>query len=311
MKVSLPATHSLRVGALVLVLASTASPGTASAGGRPVVIITSSNIDAYRQAESGARERLRGHKMKTYPLNGDPESIPDVVEQASLLSPQAVIAIGSLAAAALKAHPVDAPVVFCLVIDHNAALKSVPHSWAISMHPPAEESYARISRVVPEHRIGIPYDPDHSGWLVREFLPFFNGTSMTLVPFTVRSARELGPALLETRDQIDALWIVPDPGFLDAMSVKYLLKYAATEGLPLIGYSDGFTRSGAVLSLAGDHRDMGRQAADVVERLKTGESPARVQPPRHVRMLINLRVAARLGITIDPGVAELAERVYP
>jgi putative ABC transport system substrate-binding protein len=296
---------------MVLAATSAASPWSVHAGERPVVIITSSDIDAYRQAESGARERLRGPKVKAYALNGDPESIPDAVERASLLSPQAVIAIGSLAAAALKAHPVEAPVVFCLVIDHNAALKSVPHSWAISMHPPAEEAYARISRIVPEHRIGIPYDPDHSGWLVREFLRFFKGTSMTLVPFIVRSAGELGPALIDRRDEIDALWIVPDPGFLDAMSVKYLLKYAATEGLPLIGYSDGFTRSGAVLSLAGDHRDMGRQAAEVVERLKTGDSPSRVQPPRRVRTLINLRVAARLGIAIDPGVAELAERVYP
>jgi putative ABC transport system substrate-binding protein len=286
-------------------------PWSAHAGERPVVIITSSGIDAYQQAELGARERLRGHKVRTYALNGDPDLIPHVTNQVSLLSPQVVIAVGRLAAAALKAHPVEAPVVFCLVINHHAALKSVPDSWAISMHVPAEEARDRIRRIIPEHRIGIPYDPDRSGWLIRDLVSSFTGTSMTLVPFIVRTSRDLGPALLAVRDQIDALWIVPDTSFLDAVSIKYLLRYSATQGLPLIGYSDGFTRSGAILSVATDHRDMGRQAAELADRIAAGQDPARVQPPRRVRTLINLRIAARLGVTIDAGTAALAERIYP
>ncbi len=300
------------LGATALVAAALAAlPWSARAGERPFVIITSSGIDAYQQAEIGARERLRGHKAVVYELDGDPDSIPDVAEQISLLSPQVIIAIGSLAVAALKAHPVEASVVFCLVVDHNAALRSVPDSWAISMHIPAEEAYTRIRRIVPERRIGIPYHPDRSGWWVHDLESSFRDASMTLVPFIVRSSRDLGPALLRVRDQIDALWIVPDTSFLDAMSVKYLLRYSATEGLPLIGYSDGFTRSGAILSLASDHQDMGRQAAELAQRLTTGDAPSRVQPPRRVRTLINLRVAGRLGITIDRGVAALAERIYP
>jgi putative ABC transport system substrate-binding protein len=297
--------------AIVAAAVVAAVPWSARAGERPFVIIKSSDIDAYREAESGARDRLRGHPVIRYALDGDPDSIPDVAEQVSLLSPRGVVAIGSLAAAALKAHPVEAPVVFCLVIDHNPALKSVRHSWAISMHVPADEAYARIRHIVPEHRIGIPYDPDRSGWLVRDLASFFANTSMTLVPFVVRSSRDLGPALLAVRDRIDALWIVPDTSFLDAVSIKYLLRYSATEGLPLIGYSDGFTRSGAILSLAGDHRDMGRQAAELAERIAAGDAPARVQPPQRVRTLINLQVAARLGVAINPGVAALAERTYP
>jgi uracil-DNA glycosylase len=45
----------------------------------------------------------------TYALGGDPNRIPHVLSQLSLLSPQVVIAIGSLAALALTTHPVDTP----------------------------------------------------------------------------------------------------------------------------------------------------------------------------------------------------------
>ena len=104
---------------------------------------------------------------------------------------------------------------------------------------------------------------------------------------------------------------MPDASFLDAVSIKYLLKYSATEGVPLIGYSAGFTRSGALLSLAGDDRDMGHQAAELAKRVAAGEEPPRVQPPRHILTFFNLRVAERLRIAINPGLVALAERVYP
>lgn len=282
----------------------------ASAMERPIVILTSSPIEAYRKAETGALETLGHQKTVTYSLNGDPNRIPHVANQISVLAPRAVIAIGGLAAMALRTHPVDAPVVFCLVLDHTRALR-LPHSWSVSMHVPAGEAYDRIRQVLPKRRIGIPHDPERTGWLVRELTAFFQHTPIRLVPLIVRSPAELGPALAAGRSEIDALWIVPDASFLDAVSIKYVLKYSATERLPLIGYSDGFTRSGALLSLAGDDADMGRQAAELAQQVAAGKEPPRVQPPRHILTFFNLRVAERLHITVNQGLVALAKRVYP
>ena len=277
---------------------------------RPIVILTSAPIDAYQQAEAGALAGLRPHRTVTYTLDGDPNRIPHVGDQLSLISPKAVIAIGSLAVMALKAHPVDAPVIFCLVVDHTRAL-SLPRSWAISMHVPAEEAYQRIRQILPKRRIGIPYDPKRTGRLVGDLVALFQNTSIQLVPIAVQSPVDLSPALFAARARFDALWIVPDASFLDTISVEYLLRYAAAEGLPLIGYSEGFTRSGALLSLVADYRDMGRQAAEVAERVAAGEEPPPIQHPRRVQTSLNLRIADRLGITVNPGLAALAERVYP
>lgn len=295
---------------LLLTLSLGLSSRSTQGADRPIVILTSAPIDAYQQAEAGALAGLRPHRTVTYALGGDPNRIPYVLSQLSLLSPQVVIAIGSLAALALTTHPVDAPVVLCLVVDHPQALR-LPRSWAVSMHVPADEAYDKLRHVLPRRRIGIPYDPGRTGWLVRELTAFFQHTPIGLVPLVVRSPAELGPALVAARSEIDALWIVPDMSFLDAVSIKYLLKYSAAEGLPLIGYSGGFTRSGALFSLAADDQDMGRQAADLAKRVASGEEPPRVHPPRHILTFFNLRVAERLHIAINPGLVALAERVYP
>ncbi len=300
--------HGVFLAILVLGLLQ---PFVSAAMEHPIVILTSSQIEAYRKAETGALETLRHQRTVTYNLDGDPNRIPHIADQISVLAPRAVIAIGGLAAMALKAHPVDdAPVVFCLVLDHAQALR-LPHSWSVSMHVPADEAYERIRQVLPKRRIGIPYDPERTGWLVHELTMFFQRTPIRLVPIAVRSPAELAPALVAARSEFDALWIMPDASFLDAVSIKYLLRYSATEGLPLIGYSDGFTRSGALLSLTGDDEDMGRQAADLAQRVAAGEEPPRVQHPRHIVTFFNLRVAERLRITINPGLVALAERVYP
>lgn len=302
----------VHAGRLVLLFAFAAGlPPIAHAEDHPVVILTSSRIDAYQQAEAGVRDRLRKRRTLSYTLDGDPNLIPFVGRQLSLLKPSAIVAIGGLAAVTLKAHPVEAPVVFCLVVDHNHALDGLPQASAVSMHVPAEGAYDRISRLLPGHRIGIPYHPDRTGWLIRDLVAAFDGTSIDLVPFIVRSSHELGPALLSVRPAIDALWIVPDASFLDAVSIEYLLRYAVAERMPLVGYSAGFTRSGAIASFAGDYQDMGRQAAELVERIGRGEASPRIQAPRLVRTFVNLRVAERLGIVVNPGFAARAERVYP
>lgn len=283
------------------------------AGDDPIVILTSSQIEAYQQAAAGARERVDGRRQKilTYTLNGDANLIPYVGDQLSLIAPKAVIAIGGLAATALATRPIDAPVVVSVVVDHTNALSRVPHSWAVSMHVPAEEAYDRISRILPKRRIGIPYDPSRTGWLVRDLAAFFDSTPIDLVPFPVESSQALGPALLAVRARIDALWIIPDPSFLDPVSVEYLLRYAVGERLPLIGYSEGFTRSGALFSLGADYQDMGRQAGELIEAILADRQPSRVVHPRRLQTFLNTTVAARLDISLTPALIRLAQRVFP
>jgi putative ABC transport system substrate-binding protein len=275
-----------------------------------LVLLVSSDIDAYREASAGALEALRGRRVVTYSLDGDPNRIPHVVNQLTLLSPKIVIAVGGLAVLALKSPLVDAQVVACLAVDDGQ-----PHEpsrfWAVSMYAAPEDVHARFQGFLPKHRIGIPSHPERAGRMLQPIIEAFESTAIRLVPIAVRSPEDLAPALASARAEIDALWVIPDASFLDALSIKYLLRYSVVERLPLIGYSDWLTRSGGLFSLMPDYRDLGRQAAQLALRVDSGERPPHLQFARNVKTFINLRVARQFQIPINPGLAALADRVYP
>lgn len=276
----------------------------------PIVILVGADIAPYQNAAKGAREGLSGHNIVTYILDSSPDRMFYTMEKVSLVSPKAVVAIGNQAVLAIKANPINAPVVFCLVVDHANGL-GIPQSWGISMHPLPREAYERIHQVFPMSRIGILYNPERTGDLVQELVSYFKNTPIQLVPMIVRKPAEITPTLRKMRSQFDALWLLPDGSFIDSLSVQAIIEYSIDEYLPILGFSEALTKNGAVLSVAGDYEDMGRQAAETAKRVISGERPARIQPPSRLTTFINIRVARILNIPVGETFLAFTDRIYP
>ena len=83
------------------------------------------------------------------------------------------------------------------------------------------------------------------------------------------------------------------------------------QGVPLVGLSASHVRSGALAALVCDYADVGRQTAALALRVLRGESAARipVDHPRKVGLVLNLRTARHLGITVPPALVQEAEEV--
>lgn len=300
----------LPLGIIAGILLMIFSARSADAAGAPVAVVTTANVEAYQQAQKGAIEGLGDYKVTVYALNPGEELYSHLAEKLTVLSPKAIVAIGSDALLAVKTARLDVPVVFCLAVNHPEWL-GLPNSWAIPMHLAPEDAYDRIRQVLPKTRIAIPYNPERTGSLLKELLGYFKQTEIELIPIVVRRPSELGPALIKARGDYDALWILPDASFVDPLSVQYILEYAMQQRLPVVGYSEGFTRNGAVLSLAGNYEDMGRQAGELARRILSGERPPRIQFPRRVRTYVNLRVARILNLHVTDRLLALSDRIYP
>ena len=77
-------------------------------------------------------------------------------------------------------------------------------------------------------------------------------------------------------------------------------------------YDDAETvKAGGLMSYAHDRRLPGRSIAAQIDRILKGAKPADipVEQPTRFELVINLRTAAALGITIPPALVALANRM--
>jgi putative tryptophan/tyrosine transport system substrate-binding protein len=77
---------------------------------------------------------------------------------------------------------------------------------------------------------------------------------------------------------------------------------AARNNLPAVHYTRYSVAGGGLISYEPDLRDQFRRAADYVDRILKGEKPADlpVQAPTKYELIINLKAANALGLTVSP-----------
>ncbi len=92
---------------------------------------------------------------------------------------------------------------------------------------------------------------------------------------------------------------------------KRITKLAAKEGLPSVSQRPAFAEAGGLMSYGTSIKDMWRRAATHVDKILKGAKPGDLPVERPVKfnLVVNLKTAKQLGITIPPTVLYKATRV--
>jgi putative tryptophan/tyrosine transport system substrate-binding protein len=90
-----------------------------------------------------------------------------------------------------------------------------------------------------------------------------------------------------------------------------IISLAARNNVPAIYYSPASARDGGLISYGADFQDIFRRAARYVDRILRGTKPSElpVQMPVKYLMIVNLRTAKMLGLTVPPAILLSADEV--
>jgi putative ABC transport system substrate-binding protein len=131
----------------------------------------------------------------------------------------------------------------------------------------------------------------------------------------VQSLEVKGPADFEeafqaaTRERTQAL-VLSGGGFFAAHE-KRIIDLAAKTRLPAVYPSVQYVEGGGLMAYGEDRVYMFRRAADYVDKILKGANPAElsVERPKNFELVINLKTAKQIGLTIPQSVLARADKV--
>ncbi len=128
--------------------------------------------------------------------------------------------------------------------------------------------------------------------------------------FIARQPSEIGAAFAAARAaRPEALLVHPHPMFW--LERRRIVELSSEIGLPAIYENADFVEAGGLMAYGASLVDMSRRAAGYIDRIVKGAKPAElpVQQPTKFELVINLKTAKALGLTIPPSVLGRADQV--
>jgi putative tryptophan/tyrosine transport system substrate-binding protein len=111
------------------------------------------------------------------------------------------------------------------------------------------------------------------------------------------------------RERAGALFVVTDPAFIPHRA--RLVELAARHRLPSMFTQKADVEAGGLMSYGPNFPDMYRRAATYVDKILKGAKPADlpIEQPTKFELVINLKTAKALGLTIPPSLVQRADEV--
>jgi putative ABC transport system substrate-binding protein len=230
-------------------------------------------------------------------------------------------ATSGFAARAAKAATSTIPIVFSGVVDPvgQGLAKNVRQPGgnltgiAGSFDALVEKRLQLLHEVAPAvARIGYLVNPENPNPGLRKEQVAAAGQALGVEVIMMAAGRpeELDSSLAAGAKAGIGAWLIADDAFFRTQW-RQILGLAAGHAVPTIYPSGYFAINGGLISYSADFEDLAYQAGTYVGRILKGEKPAElpIMQPTKFELVINLKTAKALGLTVPPALLARADEV--
>jgi putative ABC transport system substrate-binding protein len=251
--------------------------------------------------------------------DGRAERFPDLASELVRLKVDLIVTRGTPAARAAKNATGTIPVVMATMGDPRAIVASFANpggnitgvttfstELTAKRFELLKELVPNLSRVALLHNMGNPAAPPE--WEETKTAARSLGLQAELLD--VRSQGDLGRAFeLAVRQRVDALVIGADG--LTQMHQQTIVDLVTRNRLPAAYPAREFVEAGGLIAYAVNYPDLYFRFASFVDKIFKGAKPADlpVEQPTKFELVINLKTAKALGLTIPPSLLQRADHV--
>jgi putative ABC transport system substrate-binding protein len=252
--------------------------------------------------------------------SGDADLYRKYAEELIALSPDVILATASPTVAALQAVTRTMPIVFAHSVDPVGAgfVDSLARpggnatGFTLFEYSMSAKWLELLKEIAPGvTRVAVLRDPAAAAGTgqfgaIQSVAPSFR---VELNPVNVHDSSEIERALTAFASSPNGgLIVTASP--LALLHRELIVKLAALHEMPAVYNLRSFVTSGGLLSYGPDIVDNYRRAAVYVDRILKGEKPADlpVQAPTKFELVVNLKTAKALGLTMPPALVARADQ---
>ncbi len=249
------------------------------------------------------------------------DRVPALARELIRLPVDVIVVGGSVSAKQVKAETTTVPIVFTTVGDPVGtglvASLARPGGNATGMSNLQSELGAKqlelLKAVAPRiTRVAVMYNPGSliAGSVLNDLGEMARALPIDLQYMEVRQPDQLASALSALAPQrAEALLVLSDPVF--GSQLARIAQHAAKQRLPAVYGRREFAEAGGLLTYGPNFEDNYRRAATYVDKILKGATPASlpVEQPTKFELVINLKTAKTLGLTIPQSLLLRADEV--
>jgi len=284
--------------------------------------VYSARVEAFRQ-----RLRERGYVegknivIEYRYAEGKLERLPDLAAELVRLKVDVIVTVGGPTILAAKKASATIPIVFASAADPvgtglvSSLARPGGNITGLSLMAPdldgkrlelLKEAFPKIARVA------FLWQPGgiRGNLALTEMEAVAKALGLKLISLEVRSLDDFEGAFARAKKERAQALITTTGGLINTQQ-RQVLDFAAKNRLPAIyPYSD-YVDAGGLMSYGPNITDSWRRAADFVDKILKGTKPADipVDQPMRFELVISLKAAKQIGVTVEPNVLVRAQRV--